>query len=516
MSRLSGRLARVGLRWRLAAGVVAVTLLCTGITFVAVYRGTGTQVRRQIESEIAGDAGQLAHNLQREHPRTPARVWAVADDYVHDQPFAAGSTLLFAVVPGVGMSTNRPELFSQPRAARDEAPAAQAREARLSARLLRAGAGYSTLALPEVGELRLLKRVVVLPGGSRVTIGAGEPLSAVARAQSGVARAFILAGLLAIAGALLASYAIGTRVSLPLRRMAAVAGRVNAGDLEPRIQDASGQSREVRVLTEAFNLMLDRLTEAFAGQRAFVADASHELRTPLTVIRGQVELLAAQREPAPEEVRRVEHLVRAEIDRITRLVDDLLVLVKMEQPQFLRPERVALREFVHELWDGATPLAKRRFELETVPAGTLQGDPDRIAQALRNLLANAIEHTTAPSGLVRLRVQAHGAQGERVRFTVEDDGTGIAPEERERVFDRFYRTDDARDRASGGTGLGLAIVRAIAQAHGGSAKIYPSQEGGASVELELPGFELHGTSTAAPVKRPARRSSSASPAASRG
>src|SRR4029077_7009632 len=142
----------------------------------------------------------------------------------------------------------------------------------------------------------------------------------------------------------------------------------------------------------------------------------------------QVELLAAQREPAPEEVRRVEHLVRAEIDRITRLVDDLLVLVKMEQPQFLRPERVALREFVHELWDGATPLAKRRFELETVPAGTLQGDPNRIAQALRNCLANAIEHTTAPSGLVRLRVRAQGAQSERVRFTVEDDGTGIAPE----------------------------------------------------------------------------------------
>ena len=94
-----------------------------------------------------------------------------------------------------------------------------------------------------------------------------------------------------------------------------------------------------------------------------MADASHELRTPLTVIRGQLELLASQRGPAHEEVRRVEHLVRAEIDRITRLVDDLLVLVKMEQRQFLRPQPVALREFVQELWDGAKPLADRRFDL---------------------------------------------------------------------------------------------------------------------------------------------------------
>src|SRR5207244_10718534 len=143
------------------------------------YRGTGTEVRRQIESEIAGDAGELAHNLQLEHPRTPARVRAAADDYVRDQPFAAGSTLLFAVVPGVGMSTNRPGRFSQRKFARDEAPAAQAQENRLSARLLTAGLGYSTLALPDVGELRLLTRVVSLPGGLRVTIGVGEPLSAV-------------------------------------------------------------------------------------------------------------------------------------------------------------------------------------------------------------------------------------------------------------------------------------------------------------------------------------------------
>ncbi len=126
----------------------------------------------------------------------------------------------------------------------------------------------------------------------------GEPLCRCARAQSGVARAFILAGILTLVGALLAACLIGTRVSRPLRRMAAVAAQVDAGDLHPRIHDMENQGGEVRVLADAFNHMLDRLTEAFAGQRAFIADASHELRTPLTVIGGQLEVLASQPNPS--------------------------------------------------------------------------------------------------------------------------------------------------------------------------------------------------------------------------
>ena len=218
--------------------------------------------------------------------------------------------------------------------------------------------------MPDVGDLRLLKRQVRIPGDRAhatqlVTVGVGEPLASVARAQHGVARAFILAGFLALAGALLASLLIGSRFSRPLRRMAAVAAQVDAGDLHPRIHDVERDGREVQVLADAFNHMLDRLTDAFAGQREFVADASHELRTPLTVIRGQLEVLAAQRNPSGEEVRRVERLAQAEIARITRLVDDLLLLAKAEQTQFLRVEPIDLESFVGELWDGATLLASR-------------------------------------------------------------------------------------------------------------------------------------------------------------
>jgi signal transduction histidine kinase len=252
---------------------------------------------------------------------------------------------------------------------------------------------------------------------------------------------------------------------------------------------SAGSGSEVRVLADAFNRMLDRLEEAFEGQREFIADASHELRTPLTVMRGQLEVLAGQENPSGEEVRRAEHVVQEEITRVSRLVDDLLLLAQAEQSDFLRPEWVELRPFVTELWDGVSLTGDRRFELGPVPAGRLRADPDRLAQALRNLAGNAVAHTGSGTGLVRLEVERLPLG--RVRFSVLDDGPGIPASERERVFERFHRTDPARARRDGGAGLGLAIVRAIAEAHGGRVSARePRGAHGALIELELPGLEL--------------------------
>jgi two-component system, OmpR family, sensor kinase len=501
------RLADVGLRWRLAGWVAVVVLVCLGIAFVAVYRGTGTQVRHEIDTEIAGDASGFAHSLALANPHSARQAAQDASRYVRGQPFSSSSTLFFALIPGAPPSTNVPELLEDGPSDNGETVAEQDQENRLAARLLTVRDGYSTLPLPDVGSLRLLKRTVRLAGvpepSRRVVIGVGEPLAPVARAQKGVARAFIVAGILALSVALLGAYLIGIRMSRPLRRIAAVAARVDAGDLHPRIHRADAQGNEIRVLADAFNHMLDRLTEAFAGQRAFVADASHELRTPLTVIRGQLEVLSDQDNPAPEELRRVERLVQAEIARITRLVDDLLLLAKTEQAELLRTEPIDLPAFVDDLWHASILLADRRFQLDPVPPGTLLADPDRLAQALRNLLANAIEHTTPERGLVLMRVQDAGDG--RIRFDVEDDGPGIPADERERVFDRFHRTDQARDRASGGTGLGLAIVDAIAKAHGGAVKASESVAGGARMELNLPRF-----SAAQPRRSPQTPAHSAS------
>jgi two-component system, OmpR family, sensor kinase len=484
------RIVPAGLRWRLAGWIALVTLVCTGIAFAAVYRGTGVQLRSQIDRELSGDAAELAHNLTSSRVHSPAGVKRLASTYVNNQPFSASSTFLFAIVPRAGTATNRPELFVHARADNGETKAEQAQENRLSRQLVNVPLGYTTLALPDVGNLRLIERAVHVRGGPRVVIGVGEPLASVTHAQTGLARAFILAGALALLGALLGGYLIGTRLSRPLRGMAAVAARVDAGDLDPRIHDLGGQGEEVRVLADAFNHMLDRLTHAFAGQRAFVADASHELRTPLTVIRGQLEVLATQPAPSGEEVRRVERLVQSEIARISRLVDDLLLLANAEQTRFLRVEPIELGGYVQELWDGMSLLAERRFELGPVPAGTLIADPDRLAQALRNLVGNAIDHTVTGRGLVRMLVEA--VPGGCIRFVVEDDGPGVPLAQRERIFDRFYRTDAARDRASGGIGLGLAIVRAIAEAHGGLVAAGLSPEGGARIEVEIVGFSAGG------------------------
>ncbi|HTC59302.1 MAG TPA: HAMP domain-containing sensor histidine kinase, partial [Solirubrobacteraceae bacterium] len=231
------------------------------------------------------------------------------------------------------------------------------------------------------------------------------------------------------------------------------------------------------------------------------------LRTPLTVISGQLEVLAAQSQPSEPEVRRVERLVQAEIARITRLVDDLLLLAKAEQTEFLQVEPIELFEYVRELWDGMSLVAVRRFGLGRVPRGVLSADPDRLAQALRNLIANAIEHTTEVEGFVRLDVEDRGDGW--VCFAIEDDGPGIDPQERERVFDRFHRTDTARDRASGGAGLGLAIVRAVAQAHGGHVVATTGRAGGARIELRLAGFRAQAPSIGTGGDSSARRSAPA-------
>jgi len=234
------------------------------------------------------------------------------------------------------------------------------------------------------------------------------------------------------------------------------------------------------LVAAAFEQRFSRLDEAFLRQRRFVADASHELRTPLTAIRGQLEVLARQERPDAEEVRRVERLALTETARIERLVDDMLVLARLEEDARLRPEPIALPDFLAQAAEGSPG----GVELAEPPRGTLRGDPEALTQVLRNLVGNARRHA-GRDGRVALSVSAHGS---RLTIRVDDDGPGIPPAERERVFDRFHRSEAARDRRSGGAGLGLAIAREIVELHGGRIWAERSPLGGARVAFELRGF----------------------------
>ena len=175
-----------------------------------------------------------------------------------------------------------------------------------------------------------------------------------------------------------------------------------------------------------------------------------------------------------------------EVARTTRLVEDMLLLARSEQREFVSRRPVDLPRFVNELWSTTTVGVNRRFALGPVPDGSVDADPDRLAQALRNLLDNAIAHTAETDGHVALRIEA--LPGGRVRFTVTDDGPGVPPDERTRIFERFHRTDEARDRRAGGAGLGLAIVQAIADAHDGEVRAVAPGAVGARFELEITRF----------------------------
>ena len=472
------------LRWRLTLAVAAVLVLAFLATLVVVYRETSSRLRAQIDNDLHAELAAFSSRLAAVGPSpTPARIAVRAEDYFRTQPFSTSSLLLYAVIGG-RVHTNEPEALGLGSPDADDDQASAAGELTLARTLTTLGPGLSTQHAADVGALRLLVGSVAPPGGPRVRVAAGEPLAPVESALDGILRGFALGGSLTLAGALLVGVLLSAGFTRPLRRMALIAARVDAGDLSPRI-DAHGPPDETRILAEAFDHMLDRLEEAFARQQAFVSDASHELRTPLTAIRGQLEVLARNEHPDAADVRRVQQLVAAEVDRMTRLTEDLLLLAHTDESRPVPREPIGLDLLLAEVLDSAEPTTDRRLRLRADAPGVLHADRDRVTQALRNLLRNAIEHTQ-PGGAIELG--AREAAGERVQIWVDDDGPGIPVEERERVFNRFHRTDAARARHAGGTGLGLAIVHAIASAHGGRVWVEQAPLGGARVVIELPGY----------------------------
>lgn len=288
----------------------------------------------------------------------------------------------------------------------------------------------------------------------------------------GVAAAVSLTILLAMT---FIAWGVAGRVLAPVRLMTEAALSIGEADLSRRIPPTGDD--EISALAGAFNAMLDRLESAMVSQREFVSDAGHELRTPITVIRGHLELMGV--DPADRAATLV--LVNDELARMTRMVDDLLLLAKAERPDFLMLRPVRLEELANEMMAKIVALGPRDWALEVHGQGTTLADRERLTQAVMNLADNAVTHTQGDDRItLRLNVGRM-----TYRLSVADTGSGIPKAEQERIFDRFARGRNVRRRSSG-AGLGLSIVQAIAEAHRGTVEVVSEQGEGATFTLVLP------------------------------
>lgn len=270
-------------------------------------------------------------------------------------------------------------------------------------------------------------------------------------------------------------YAVVGRLLGPLRLLRETAQRISDTDLSGRI--AVSGNDDVSELARTVNAMLDRLEVAFAAQRDALDDAGHELRTPITIIRGHLELVDVD---DPADVTETRDLALDELDRMHRMVDELVILAKAKRPDFVRPRPVEVGSLLDDVVDKAEALAPRAWTVDARAEASLLLDPQRITQALLQLVMNAVAFTDQGD------IIAVGAQvdDDVVRLWVRDSGPGVATEDAERIFDRFARGDGGR--GGEGSGLGLAIVRAIAEAHRGRVVLDGRPGEGAKFTLQLP------------------------------
>jgi two-component system, OmpR family, sensor kinase len=279
------------------------------------------------------------------------------------------------------------------------------------------------------------------------------------------------------------------RLSLrPLDAIETTAAAIAAGDLTQRVELADEQT-EVGRLGLALNTMLAQIETAFKASEAserklrrFVADASHELRTPLAAVRAYAELFTRGAADRPDDLARSMSGISREAERMSVLVDDLLLLARLDEGRPLEQEPVELAEVVGEAVDAARAVEPNRPIAVTLEPATVIGDRDRLRQIVDNLLANIRAHA-GPETPVQVTLSHVDGKAE---ITVADSGPGLTEEQASHVFERFYRADGSRARARGGVGLGLAIVAAVAQAHGGDVSARSAPGEGATFSIALP------------------------------
>ncbi|MBR8641223.1 HAMP domain-containing protein [Streptomyces tuirus] len=272
------------------------------------------------------------------------------------------------------------------------------------------------------------------------------------------------------------AWVVAGRILKPVRVVRTAAAEITEQDLTRRIPVHGND--DIAALAETFNGMLDRLDRAFAAQREFVDDAGHELRTPITIVRGHLEVMGDDPAEREETVR----LVTDELERMSRIVEDLLVLAKTERPDFVVHEPAQVAELTADVFVKARTLGERDWQLAEVADLEAELDFQRITQAMVQLAQNAVQHTT-PGQTIRIGSRVAGPH---LELYVADSGPGVQPQDAEIIFERFRRATSRRGARGSGAGLGLAIVKAIAEGHHGRVRLSDTPGGGATFTLVLP------------------------------
>jgi two-component system OmpR family sensor kinase len=485
----TGRVPRVPLRITLVAllvALVAMALLATGLAATKLLSGYLTQ---QQENDLKASARDIA-----EEP------WSVLG------PCADGSrgvpvTGYLACVPPE--DSGRPVVVWGPPGDREHLPDLTRVAEKLDlSRSPQPGPRTSTFTVPAEDRSTSWRIAAVdLPGGYTAVLAADLEDD-----QKAIGRLIAIQGIvglivLTVLGA--TGYVLVRNSLRPLSEVERTARAIAAGDLSRRVP-AGDERTEVGRLSTALNGMLSRIESAFRAQqsseeqargsenrmRRFVADASHELRTPLTSIRGFAELYRQGAVRSDEDVRRLMERIEAEGSRMGLLVEDLLLLARLDQQRPLTFGPVDLAGIAGDAVHDAKavqpdrPIALRLDDSLT-DAPVVLGDESRLRQVVGNLVTNALTHTP-PGTRVTLTVAQDAADPDRLVLQVADEGPGMDPADADRAFERFYRADASRTREAGSTGLGLAIVNSLVAAHGGTVQLSTAPGRGATFTVRLP------------------------------
>jgi two-component system OmpR family sensor kinase len=473
------------------------TLACLGLLAVGLV-GAGATTYRIVQSSLVDRVDQQLSANSDPVLRTVARQLG-NDGPSPGSPNAFGmrgpqffrNSLVFGAVTASGSVVNRltapstAKLVGLPKRLPGSTGHASAKPRSFDLSI--GGKDYRGLAVPWPGQ-----------GGGTVVLAL--PLHDVESTLDEILLVELVAGAIALVAVAVAAWLIVRRGLRPLERMAATATVIAGGDLSQRVDESGDRQSEVGKLGVAFNGMLEQIEAEIATRREsedrlrrFAADASHELRTPLTSIRGYAELFRRGAADRPEDLAMTMNRIESEATRMTSLVDDLLLLARLDQNRPLDRERVEVGQLVTDVVAGERIVHPDRAYTLTIDEVALLGDEARLRQVLINLLANAASHTPAGTSV---DVTVRRENGEAV-IEVADHGEGLSEEDAKRVFERFFRVDAARFRGEGGgSGLGLAIVAAIVDAHGGRVEVDGMAGIGARFRVRLPATE--------PVRQPDR------------